>query len=52
MKKFIPILFILTSCSAMFRGTLVDIEEFSFGLKSPHQGEKIIKEIIVADEVK
>ncbi len=53
MKKLtilIPIL--LISCTATFRGTLLDIEEASIGLEKKHQGEKIIKEILTGDDEK
>ena len=51
--RYIPLLLLLTSCSCMFRGTLIDIDELSF---SPAWKEKpkteIIKEVITEDQGK
>ena len=48
MKKLL-LLLALTSCTATFRGTLLDIEELTFGMKAG-KSEKIIKEIITGDD--
>lgn len=53
MKKFIPILLLLTSCTATFRGTLLDIEELSFEPSWAAQGKKtIVRETMTQDDVK
>lgn len=49
MKKLL-LLLVLTSCSATFRGTLLDIEEMSIGMKAANAQEKIIKEVIVGED--
>lgn len=50
MKKFIPILFLLTACTATFRGSLLDIEELSFEPAWAAQGKKTIVEKTVTDD--
>lgn len=52
MKKLIPLLFLLSSCTAVFRGTLLDIEEASVGFAGKYKGERIIKEILPEDGAK
>jgi hypothetical protein len=50
MKKLIPLLLLLTSCTATFRGTLIDIEELSLQPAWAAQGKKtIVKETVSED---
>ena len=51
MMKFIPLLFVLSGCTFMFRGSFLDVEEFSFG-PTPKGKTEIIKEIIVDGDKK
>lgn len=50
MKKIIALI-LLSSCSGVFRGSLLDIEEFSFG-PLPHGKTEIIKEVITENDGK
>ncbi len=50
MKKLIPVLFLITSCTSNFRGTLIDVEELSFQPAWAAQGKKTtVKETVSED---
>lgn len=51
MFRYIPIILLLSACSATFRGSFLDVEELSFEPSWENRGKKVIvKETTTEDQ--